>query len=326
MRTPRLSLDELVEGIGRSDRAVLARAITLVESRLARDEEQAQQLLERLLPKTGGAVRLGVSGAPGVGKSTLLEVLGVRLVEAGHKVAVLTVDPSSRVSGGSILGDKSRMARLAQHDNAFIRPSPAGTTLGGVARRTRESLLVCEAAGFDVVIVETVGVGQSETNVAEMVDTFLVLLEPGAGDELQGIKRGILELADLVAITKGDGDNVNRARASQREYAAAMQYLVPAGADWVPRITTVSALTGTGIDELWDSVLEHRASRGEGLIEHRREQNVRWMWSEVEAELFSRLRQGLDPSLVQRLEAEVHAGHRSATAAARELLTASARR
>ncbi len=322
MRRERLPVEEYVDGVLRGDRGLLARAITLVESRLESDQELAQQVLERVLPHTGGSVRVGVSGAPGVGKSTLLETLGAQLCDRGHQVAVLAIDPTSRISGGSILGDKSRMHRLAQHAQAFVRPSPAAETLGGVARRTREALLLCEAAGFDVVIVETVGVGQSETAVADMVDTFVVLLEPGAGDELQGIKRGILELAHIVAITKADGDNAQRARASQREYGAAMRYLVGAGAAWVPPVTTVSALSGEGIGALWEKVLEHRRSSGDGLRLSRAQQNVAWMWSEVEALLLWQVRSRIAPAVVERLEAAVRAATRSPTAAARELVAA----
>lgn len=315
--TARLALEEYVEGVRAGDRVLLARAITLVESAREDDRALAIELVERLLPATGGAIRLGVSGAPGVGKSSLLEALGTRLVDAGQRLAVLAVDPSSRVSGGSILGDKSRMHRLAQDPRAFIRPSPAGATLGGVARRTRESMLLCEAAGFEVVIVETVGVGQSEAMVAEMVDTLLLLLEPGAGDELQGIKRGLIELADLIAITKADGDRIERARHSRREFAAALRYLAPSPGEWTPRVTIVSALTGEGLDELWAAVRAHRESLAGALEGRRREQLVRWMWSEIEHGTLDRLR--ADPRLAA-LEAEVRSGGRAPSAAAAEAL------
>lgn len=322
MPRPRLPLAELIAGVRAGNRSVLAQAITLVESELPADREVAQQLLEALLPATGRAIRVGVSGAPGVGKSTLLEALGMLLVEAGQRVAVLAIDPSSRVHGGSILGDKSRMPSLAQHPSAFIRPSPAGSTLGGVTRRTRETALLCEAAAFDVVVVETVGVGQSETAVVDLVDSFLVLLEPGAGDELQGIKRGILELADIVAVTKADGESLARARASQREYAAALRYLAPAETGWAPVVTTVSARDGAGIPELWQLVLAHRTALGaERLAQRRQTQQVRWFWAELEAGV----REVLTSTARRRerllaVQAEVAAGRSSPTAAARRFL------
>lgn len=261
------------------DRKTLAQAITLVESRRPQDATDAQELLGRLLPHTGGAHRIGITGVPGVGKSTFIEALGVQLIERGHRIAVLAVDPSSSVSGGSILGDKSRMHRLSQSDAAFIRPSPAGGSLGGVGRRTRETLLLCEAAGFDLVLVETVGVGQSETMVAEMVDLFLVLMLPGAGDELQGIKRGVLELADLVAVNKADGDQVAAARRAQSEYSAVLRYTRGEVDGWKARALCVSALTGEGLAELWALAREHRQIlTANGRWEtRRREQRRSWL-------------------------------------------------
>src|ERR687889_404284 len=241
--------------VRRGDRAALARAITLMESRRPDHREAARALLQELMPHTGKAVRVGITGVPGVGKSTAIDALGSMLTEKGHRVAVLAVDPSSTRTGGAILGDKTRMARLAVDPNAFIRPSPSSGTLGGVAAKTREAMLLCEAAGFDVVLVETVGVGQSETAVADLTDFFLVLMLPGAGDELQGIKKGILELADMIAVNKADADGGGRAAAAAAEYKAALHILTPASPTWSPPVTTVSGLTGQGLDDLWAKVL-----------------------------------------------------------------------
>ncbi len=287
-----LSVDAYVEGVLAGDRAVLARTITLVESRSPRHREAAREVLERLLPHTGGAHRVGITGVPGVGKSTFIDQLGVNLTSAGHRVAVLAVDPTSSRTGGSILGDKTRMERLAVDPDAFIRPSPAGATLGGVARSTRETILVCEAAGFDVVLVETVGVGQSETVVADMVDFFLVLMLAGAGDDLQGIKKGVLELADLIAINKADGDNRERAERAAADYRAALHLLQPTSPTWTPPVLLCSGLHNEGLDELWRQVLVHRArlsATGE-LEEKRRDQQVRWMWSMLDDRLRDDLR------------------------------------
>ena len=257
---------ELADAIRNGNRGLLARAITLVESQRPRHQQQAQELLQLLLPQAGAAHRIGVTGVPGVGKSTFLERFGMQLLEHGHRVAVLAVDPSSSLNGGSILGDKARMHHLAQHANAFIRPSPSGNTLGGVARRTRESMMLCEAAGFDVVLVETVGVGQSETMVAQMVDFFLVLMLPGAGDELQGIKKGILELADVIAVNKADGDNQVKARIAVRDYSATLHYLRARSAHWQPSAMAVSGLEGVGLDELWQLILQHSKQHKARLI------------------------------------------------------------
>ena len=240
------------------DRAMLARAITLIESKRADHQNKAHQLVQELLPDTGKAIRVGITGAPGVGKSLTIDTLGTHLTGQGHRVAVLAVDPSSTRTGGSILGDKTRMARLAIDDNAFVRPSPSSGTLGGVAAKTRETMLLCEAAGFDVVLVETVGIGQSETTVADMTDFFLALMLPGAGDELQGIKKGLVELADMIAVNKADGDNVKRATTAAAEYRAALHILTPRSPNWTPPVLTYSALTGNGIAELWEQVLLHR--------------------------------------------------------------------
>src|SRR5690242_3234356 len=256
MRRP--DLERLDHGIRAGERAVLARAITLIESKRLDDQKTARALVQDLLPSTGHATRLGITGAPGVGKSTTIDALGSFLTRQGRKVAVLAVDPSSTRSGGSILADKTRMPRLAADPKAFVRPSPAAGTLGGVAAKTREAMLLCEAAGYDVVLVETVGTGQSETAVADMTDFFLVLMLPGAGDELQGIKKGVIELADMLAVNKADGDNVKRATAAAAKYRAAL-HIISAGSElWTPPVITFSALTGAGIAELWAKVCEHR--------------------------------------------------------------------
>ena len=278
--------DITAEAVLRGDRAMLARAITLMESRRPDHRAKARDLLQELMPRTGNAVRVGITGVPGVGKSTAIDTLGSMLTAQGHKVAVLAVDPTSTRTGGAILGDKTRMAKLAADPNAFIRPSPTSGTLGGVAAKTRETMLLCEAAGFDVILVETVGVGQSETAVADLTDFFLVLMLPGAGDELQGIKKGILELADMIAVNKAD-DAGARAKAAAAEYKAALHILTPASATWTPPVVTVSGLTGQGLDELWDKVLDHRKrleATGE-LAAKRRAQDTKWMWALVHERL-----------------------------------------
>jgi LAO/AO transport system kinase len=293
----------LATGIRGGDRATLARAITLIESKRTDHRKVAHLLVQELLPHTGQAVRLGITGAPGAGKSTTIDALGTYLTGLGHKVAVLAVDPSSSRTGGSILGDKTRMARLAGDPQAFIRPSPASGTLGGVAAKTRETMLVCEAAGYDVVLVETVGIGQSETAVADMTDFFLVLMLPGAGDELQGLKKGIVELADMIAVNKADGDNVQRAKMAAAEYRAALNILSPHSANWSPPVLTYSALTGDGIPQLWSQVLAHKekmSASGE-LATRRREQQVKWMWTMLEERLTARLRS--DPAVRAKLKA-----------------------
>jgi LAO/AO transport system kinase len=272
-----MTLDDL------STRAGLARAITLVESRRADHQAKARDLLSAVMPRTGGAQRVGITGVPGVGKSTFIDAFGMMLLEHGRRVAVLAVDPTSRRSGGSILGDKTRMARLAADERAFIRPSPAGDTLGGVSRKTRETMLLCEAAGYDVVLVETVGVGQSETVVADMVDFFLVLMLPNAGDELQGIKKGVLEVADLIAVNKADID-VKAAKRAARAYEAALHILEPSDPDWSPPVHTVSGQTGDGLPELWDTIGSHRKkTEASGARAKRRAgQQVRWLEALIE--------------------------------------------
>ncbi len=315
----------LAEGVRNGDRRALGRAITLVESGRSDHRGRAAALLETLLPHAGGAVRVGVSGAPGVGKSTFIEALGSGLTGAGHRVAVLAVDPSSSRSGGSILGDKTRMDSLSRDPAAFIRPSPSGGTLGGVARRTRDALLVCEAAGFDVVVVETVGVGQSETAVADMVDTFLLLIAPGGGDELQGIKRGIVEIADLVVVNKADGELAGQAGAVAAEYAGALHILRPAAKAWTPRVLTCSALEKTGVADVWRAVESHRrALRAAGELGRRREAQARhWMWGEVGESLIAALRGApAAAALIPGLERDVGAGRVTPGAAARRLLDA----
>ena len=314
--------DVTAEAVQSGDRAALARAITLMESRRPDHREAARALLQALMPSTGKAVRVGITGVPGVGKSTAIDALGAMLTEKGHRVAVLAVDPSSTRTGGAILGDKTRMARLSVDPNAFIRPSPSSGTLGGVAAKTRETMLLCEAAGFDVILVETVGVGQSETAVADLTDFFLVLMLPGAGDELQGIKKGILELADLIAVNKAD-DAGAKAKAAAAEYKAALHILTPASNAWTPPVLTVSGLTGQGLDELWAKVLDHRSrleATGE-LAAKRRAQDTKWMWALVHERLHERLTQ--DPSLRRRvpeIERAIAQGTLSPTAAAAEIV------
>jgi GTPase len=315
----------LLRGVRAGERAVLARAITLIESKRSDHQKTARQLVQDLLPLTGRAVRVGITGAPGVGKSTTIDALGTYLTGRGHKVAVLAVDPSSARTGGSILADKTRMARLASDDNAFIRPSPAAGTLGGVAAKTRETMLACEAAGFDAILVETVGIGQSETAVADMTDFFLALMLPGAGDELQGLKKGLVELADMIAVNKADGDNLARAKAAAAEYRAALHILTPRSSHWAPPVVTYSALTGDGIADLWTQVLAHRdklLAAGE-LAARRRAQQVKWMWAMLDD--FWRGRIATEPKLKAKLpqiEAAVAAGQLTPARAVDELVAA----
>ncbi len=314
-------MNQLATGVLEGDRRSLARAITLAESTRADHRAEAESLLAEVLPHTGGATRIGISGAPGAGKSTFIEALGQHVIDQGLRVAVLAVDPSSTRSGGSILGDKTRMEQLTRSPDAFVRPSPTGGTLGGVARRTREALLLCEAAGFDVVLVETVGVGQSEVAVAAMVDLFLVLVAPGAGDELQGIKRGIMELADLVVVNKADGDLLNAATGTAADYANALHLVRPRTPAWSARVITCSALLATGIDTVWNAVHDYRTAVGTELERQRAAQARQWMWSEVTDALVESLRADPDvAALAVQLELDVSSGTITPTAAARRLL------
>ncbi len=312
-----------VDGVLARGRRLLAKTITLIESSHPAHQDLADIVLDKLLPYTGKAFRIGITGVPGVGKSTFIESFGMFLVKQQYQVAVLTVDPSSTRSGGSILADKTRMEQLAVEPDAFIRPSPAGETLGGVARKTRETMLLCEAAGFDVVIIETVGVGQSETTVSSMVDFFLVLMLAGAGDELQGIKKGVLELADAVAINKSDGDNIEKAERARQQYESALHFLKPATTVWTPPVLTCSALAMTGIKELWETIQHHRENfLKSGLFDkHRKKQALSWMWFLVDDGLKKRFYQ--NPKIKERLPAiqrEVLSGKISSTLAARKLL------
>ena len=315
--------DIYIRGVRKRDRRLLSKTITLIESARPDHKQLARQIVDELLPHTGRAIRLGITGVPGVGKSTFIESLGMSLVGNGHRVAVLAVDPSSSRSGGSVMADKTRMERLAVEDRAFIRPSPSGGTLGGVARKTRETMLVCEAAGFDVIIVETVGVGQSETTVASMVDFFLVLMLAGAGDELQGIKRGVLELADAIAINKADGDNIENARQAAKVYTTSLQMLQPASPNWDPPVLICSALEMTGIAEIWQTVLKfHKQFADSGELAHKRQkQALDWMWSMVEDELKRRFYD--NPDIKKRLDQITRAvagGETAPTIAADKLL------
>ena len=324
-RTP-VSEQEIValaDGVTAGNRRVLAQAITLIESTRSDHRAAAAALLERLMPSAGNSIRLGISGVPGVGKSTFIEALGNHVIDAGHRVAVLTVDPSSAISGGSILGDKTRMEQLSRRDEAYIRPSPAGKTLGGVTRRSREAMILCEAAGFDVIIVETVGVGQSETKVADMTDMFLLLLLPGAGDELQGIKRGIVELADLILINKADDDLVKLAGQAAAEYRNALRLLHPRSPNWKVEVKSCSARDGAGIADAWETVLRHheRLESTSELAARRAAQARDWMWSDVSDNLVEALRS--DPEVREQLsmlEKATSEGRVPPTVAARTLL------
>ncbi len=316
-------MSQLAHDLLAHDRRALARAITLVESTRPDHRNESDELLAEIIAHTGGSIRVGISGAPGAGKSTLIETLGLNLVAAGHRLAVLAVDPSSTLSGGSILGDKTRMDELVRQEEAFIRPSPTGGTLGGVARRTREAMLCCEAAGFDVVIVETVGVGQSEVAVESMVDCFALIIAPGGGDELQGIKRGIVELADLVIVNKADGDMAAVAKSTSADYANALHLLRPKTNAWNARTVLCSALEKRGIDDVWTAIADHQETiRASGDLDIRRsEQSRSWLWSEISESLIDRLRADAQvAAVIAEVEAAVVAGTLPASVAATRVL------
>jgi LAO/AO transport system kinase len=322
---PKIDIDAYVKGVRDGSRAYIARAVTLVESTHPDHRALAQRLLTELLPFAGAARRVGISGVPGVGKSTFIDALGSMLTGLGHRVAVLAVDPSSTRTGGSILGDKTRMERLAVDPAAFVRPSPSSGTLGGVAKATRETMVVMEAAGYDVVLVETVGVGQSETAVAGMVDSFLLLSLARTGDQLQGIKKGVLELADVIAVNKADGPHERDARSAARELAGALRLMNPADAAWTPPVLSCSAREGTGLEAVWERLEQHRAVLGStgALDAKRREQQIGWTWAMVHDTLLDRLRRhpGVR-ELTAGLEQQVRGGQMTATLAAERILEA----
>jgi LAO/AO transport system kinase len=320
-----MTSQDLAAAIRSGDRAALPRAITLLESTRADHREQAQQLLLELLPDSGNANRVGITGVPGVGKSTTIESLGMYLIEKAHRVAVLAVDPSSTRTGGSILGDKTRMARLAQHPDAYIRPSPTSGTLGGVAKATRETVVLLEAAGFDVILIETVGVGQSEVAVSNMVDTFLLLTLARSGDQLQGIKKGVLELADIVVVNKADGDHLPEARKAARELKSALRLIYPRETLWLPPVLTMSAMEGTGLTEMWDAVEQHRRVLTEaGEFEtRRRAQQVDWTWQMVRDTVLDRVLSNPEVRKIRAdVERQVKAGELTPALAAQQILKA----
>jgi len=320
-----IKLHEIAEGVKEGRLRALAKAITLIESRNLDHSLAATTLLDELLPATGNSIRIGISGVPGAGKSTFIEALGLLLTARNHKVAVLAVDPSSQISGGSILGDKTRMEHLSRHSNAFIRPSPSGSTLGGVARKTRETMLVCEAAGYDVILVETVGVGQSEITVASMVDFFLLLQLPGAGDELQGIKKGVMEIADAILINKSEGENRSRADLARRQYLNALHLLKPRSPNWQVPVLLCSALNQTGIEEAWQMVLSFRekTEKGGEFDRKRRLQATDWMWTLLMDDLKDLfLRDKNVEALINPVQQAVAEGITTPSAAARRLLEA----
>jgi LAO/AO transport system kinase len=322
---PLLTVGQYADGVRAGDRGILARAITLIESRAPRHQQLAQELLVFLLPESGKSVRVGISGVPGVGKSTFIDAMGMQLIEQGHKIAVLAVDPSSTVTAGSILGDKTRMARLSVEDRAFIRPSPTSGNLGGVARATRESMVLVEAAGYDVVLVETVGVGQSEITVANMVDTFLFLTLARTGDQLQGIKKGVLELADVIAVNKADGDFALAAKGAARELASALRLMRGHDDIWNAPVLTCAGLTGDGLDGVWRQVIQHRLTleKAGHLATKRATQQVEWTWSMVTNQLLSALHNAPRVrELTPIVEAKVRSGELTATLAAEQILAA----
>jgi LAO/AO transport system kinase len=313
-----------IQGVLNNNRRIIAKTITLIESSLSKDKNKSFEIVKKILPYSGNSIRIGITGIPGVGKSTFIENLGLYLCNIGHKVAVLAVDPTSRKSGGSILGDKTRMEKLSLCDNTFIRPSPAGKTLGGVAAKTREAMLVCEAAGYDVILVETVGVGQSETRVSTMVDFFLALLIAGAGDELQGIKKGLLEIADAIAINKADNDNVEKAEKAKKVYEMALHLVAPGASSWIPPVLTCSSILENGTENVWNAVLKHnKLTKKTGEFDQKRkEQAVEWMWNLVDDGLKKKF---LETDIVQKkipeISNNVKQGLISPSAAAEKLLS-----
>jgi LAO/AO transport system kinase len=325
VRRRKLSLDDYERGVLASDMSILSRAITLVESEHPDHEALAQQLLTRVLPKTGNSIRVGITGVPGAGKSTLIEALGCRLCRQGHRVAVLAVDPSSSVTGGSILGDKTRMEHLVREANAYIRPSPSGGSLGGVGRKSRETMLLCEAAGYDIILVETVGVGQNEVTVRSMVDFFLLIMIAGAGDELQGMKKGVIEIADLLAVNKADGDNINRARLASAEYSRVLGFLQAATPGWKTRCTTCSAFDVETLSALWKQIEEFTTlTRESGAFDtRRRQQSIKWMHSMIEEELRHRFfRNARVKGLLPEIERQVAGQALPAATAVRRIMEA----
>ncbi len=317
------SVDDLVQGVLNGDRTLLARTITLIESNSPAHREKAQEILKQILPYSGKSLRIGVTGVPGAGKSTLIEAFGLFLINAGYKVAVLAVDPSSTVTKGSILGDKTRMEKLSRENNCFIRPSPSGGTLGGVTRKSRETILVCEAAGYDVILIETVGVGQSEVTVRSMVDFFLLVLIAGAGDELQGIKKGVIELADALLINKADGDNIHKAKIAASEYKNALHYLQPATKGWKTGAYTVSALTGDGIKELWNVItsFENQTKESGVFEERRKKQLLEWTFSMIEESLKDKFYSHKNiKEIIPIVKEEILIGQKLPTYAAEQLL------
>lgn len=318
-----LTFNEYVQGIYRGDRMILAKAITLIESSRAGDNDLAQEIVQACVPRAGKSLRIGITGVPGAGKSTFLEAIGTRLSESGMKLAVLAVDPSSERSGGSILGDKTRMEKLSTCDNAFIRPSPSGGSLGGVARRTRETMILCEAAGFRTIFVETVGVGQSETLVHGMVDFFLLLMIAGAGDELQGIKRGIIEMADMMAINKAEGDNLQRAQAARQDYASALHMFPPRHDGWIPPVLTCSSQTGAGIMDIWETIKSFEAqTKANGSFDaNRRSQRLQWLKQTIQSDLVTEFWN--DPKVSEQMDAmrdQIESGDLYSGSAARKLV------
>ncbi|MGA2297843.1 MAG: methylmalonyl Co-A mutase-associated GTPase MeaB [FCB group bacterium] len=324
INTKNLSVNDYAKGILKDDRNILARAITLIESNSPKHSETAQEILKKILPKTGKSIRIGITGSPGVGKSTFIESLGNYLCERGHKVTVLAIDPSSSRTKGSILADKTRMEKLARQKNAFIRPTPSGGALGGVARKTRETILLCEAAGFDVILIETIGVGQSEIIVRSMVDFLMLLILPGGGDELQGLKKGTVELADAVVINKADGDNIVRANITLGEYKQAVHYLLPATEGWTTNVFGASAINDIGIEEIWSEVIKFRnTTKKTGVFEKRRkEQLLDWVYAMVEEELKHRFYENPKVSeIIPDIETKVLEGGMTASEAVKKLIS-----